>query len=120
MALLTLVAIRLALAAAGLGAALAVGASHRSTVLAFLLGLAGGAIFVLTDPRRKLVAGRTEPRSASWWRQALRGTYPSTLGLCVLAAVALAFNAVLAAALAGIVAGLGAAAAIALAGRLAS
>jgi len=37
----------------------------------------------------------------------LRATYPSTLGLALLAAIALAFSPILAALLAGVIAGLG-------------
>jgi hypothetical protein len=49
----------------------------------------------------------TEPRVEPWWKTALRGTYPSTIGLAVLAAVSLAFSTVLAAVLAGVIGGLG-------------
>jgi hypothetical protein len=67
-----------------------------------------GGVFVMTDPRSRLLKlQRAEPRVETWWRAALRGTYPSTLGLAILAAVALAFSPVLAAVLAGIAGGLG-------------
>jgi hypothetical protein len=68
----------------------------------------GGAVFVLADPRSRLVKPPPpERRVEPWWKTALRATYPSTLGLAVLAAISLAFSAVLAAVLAGVIAGLG-------------
>ena len=68
----------------------------------------GGAVFVLADPRSRLVKPPpAERRVEPWWKTALRATYPSTLGLAVLAAISLAFSAVLAAVLAGVIAGLG-------------
>ncbi len=59
-----------------------------------------------------------EPRP--WWQDALRATFPSTVGLAVLTGVALAVNAVLAAALAGIIGGLGVSGMVVFAGRLTS
>jgi hypothetical protein len=76
-------------------------------VLAFALGALGGAIFVLNDPRRRFVRAGQVVSEEQWWRTALRGTYPSTLGLAVLTGIALAFSPILAAVLAGIIAGLG-------------
>jgi hypothetical protein len=76
-------------------------------VLGFTLGLLGGVLFVLTDPRRRFLRPRVLPAGEPWWRIAARGTYPSTLGLLGLTAIALAFSPVLAAVLAGIVGGLG-------------
>jgi membrane glycosyltransferase len=49
---------------------------------------------------------RAEPRDEEWWRAALRATYPSTLGLAVLAAISLTFSPMLAAVLAGVIGGL--------------
>jgi hypothetical protein len=106
MALLALTAIRLVLAGAGLGAAIALGAPRGSAVLGFALGALAGAVFVLADPRRRL--SRPAQRSEDvWWRDALRGTVPSTVGLAFLSALALLFSPVLTALLAGVVAGLG-------------
>ena len=65
-------------------------------------------MLVLTDPRSRLVALPQPERTAeAWWRIAIRGTYPSTVGVALLAAIALAFSPVLAAVLAGVIGGLG-------------
>lgn len=69
--------------------------------------MAGGALFVLADPRRNLLARRPVVRPEPWWNAALRATYPSTVGLAVLCAIGLAFSAILSAVLAGVIAGLG-------------
>jgi hypothetical protein len=114
-ALLGVTPIRLALAAAGLAASILEGDRPRPAVLGFLLGAAGGAFFVLADPRRRWGAARERtvadaPATATvepWWQSALRATLPSTLGLALLSALALAFSYVLVALLAGIIAGLG-------------
>jgi hypothetical protein len=67
-----------------------------------------GAVFVLTDPRRRLLGlPPATPKNETWWRMALRATYPSTLGLAVLAAIALAFSPILGSVLAGVIGGLG-------------
>lgn len=107
--------IRFALAGAGFGAAIAAGASSQAAGLGFALGLAGGTLFVLADPRRRWGGGgNAAPAEApagavceEWWRTALRATYPSTCGLAVLAGISLAFSAVLVAVLAGVIGGLG-------------
>ena len=73
-----------------------------------MLGALGGAVFVLTDPRSGLLKlPAAERRVEPWWKTALRATYPSTIGLAVLAAISLAFSTVLAAVLAGVIGGLG-------------
>jgi hypothetical protein len=101
--------IRLGLAFGGLWAAIAAGATHHAAAIGCLLGAVAGAVFVLTDARGRLLklpapaAVRTDP----WWIVAAKGTYPSTLGLTLLAAIALAFSPVLAAVLAGVIGGLG-------------
>jgi len=61
----------------------------------------------MTDPRSRLLK-RTpaEPRQETWWRMAVRATYPSTLGVAVLAAISLAYSPMLAAVLAGVIGGL--------------
>ena len=108
--------IRFAVAGAGLGASLAAGASRQAAVLAFALGLAGGTLFVVADPRRRWGGGAAEvepvepplgAKEEEWWRTALRACYPSTLGLAVLAIISLKFNAVLVGVLAGVIGGLG-------------
>lgn len=100
--------IRFGLAAGGLEAAIAAGANRRAAGVAFLLGALGGAVFVLTDVRGRVMPFSVpEPREEPWWATALRATLPSTVGLAVLAGVSLAFSPVLAAVLAGIIAGLG-------------
>jgi hypothetical protein len=93
----------------GLEAAIAVGATRHAAGLGCLLGAVGGAVLVLTDPRSRLVAlpQSGERREEAWWRMALRGTYPSTIGLALLAGIALAFSPILAAVLAGVIGGLG-------------
>jgi len=102
----------------GLGAAIAAGATRQAAGLGCLFGVIGGAVFVLTDPRRRLVGlPATTPREESWWTTALRGTYPSTLGLTVLAVTSLAFSPILAAVLAGVIGGLGVAGLLAIALR---
>jgi Na+-driven multidrug efflux pump len=104
-ALLLLTAIRLALAFAGLGAATAV-TSGRAAVLGFVLGAIGCTLFVIMDPRRRFMSVPAVRRDLPWWKRALRATLPSTVGVAVLCAVALAFSGVLAAICAGILAGL--------------
>jgi hypothetical protein len=72
------------------------------------VGAFAGAVFVLTDARGRLLRPRrTTPRREAWWKAALRGTYPSTIGLVALSAISLAFSPVLAAVLAGVIGGLG-------------
>ena len=61
----------------------------------------------MTDPRSRLVQmPRAEPRREEWWKTALRATYPSTLGLALLAAISLVFSPMLTAVLAGVIGGL--------------
>jgi len=65
-------------------------------------------VFVLTDARGRLLRlPASQPREEPWWKMAARGTYPSTLGLTLLAAIALAVSPVLSAVLAGVIGGLG-------------
>lgn len=104
--------IRLGLGAVWLVAAHLAGVSTASTLLA-----CGGGVFViafvaLNDPRMAF-AGRREPAPvppgavfATPLEQALAATMPSTLGLAVLAALALVWQPVLTALLGGITAGL--------------
>jgi hypothetical protein len=107
--------IRFGLAGAGFAASLAAGATRHAAVLALGLGLAGGTLFVVADPRRRWGGGaEVEPvgppvgaEEEEWWRTAIRATYPSTLGLAVLAVISLKVNAVLVGVLAGVIGGLG-------------
>jgi hypothetical protein len=63
---------------------------------------------VLADPRGRLLGpARVTRTPEEWWKTALRGTYPSTIGLVLLAGVSLAFSPVLTAVLAGVIGGLG-------------
>lgn len=106
--------IRFALAGAELAGAQAVDGG-RPLGLAFALGALLSAVFVLADPRWRVFGQRREeppppPAGADreeWWRSVLRSTLPSTVGLALLGAIALAFNSVLAAVLAGGLCGLG-------------
>jgi hypothetical protein len=110
--------IRIVLGLVWLLAARLGGASGPAALLAF-----GGGLFVLVftifnDPRiRFLRAAEPRPappgfRTAGRVRQALAATLPSTLGVSVLAAVALVPEPVLAALLGGVSAGLGLAGAL--------
>lgn len=106
MALLLLTAIRLGLAFAGLGAATAV-TSGRTAVLGWFVGAIGCAVLVVADPRRRFFRSAPSPDpSVPWWKRALRATLPSTVGVALLCAIALAFSGVLAALCAGVLAGL--------------
>jgi hypothetical protein len=104
-ALLLLTAIRLGLAFAGLGAATAV-TSGRAAVLGWLVGAIGCAVLVVADPRRRFMSAPPPDPNAPSWKRALRATLPSTVGVAILCAIALAFSGVLAALCAGVLAGL--------------
>ena len=117
---LTLVTpLRLALGLAALGGALAEGAVGDSALAAFALGAAFAA-FAIAGDRRSLL--RRDPpallpqdaRLAPAWRAALDAAMPSTVGVAVLIAIALAIGQeVLAALLGGVEAGMAVAGAIA-------
>jgi hypothetical protein len=105
--------IRVGLGLVWLVAARVAGAPSAGALLAF-----GGAAFVtafslFNDPRSRFLGrGEAKPlppgtRVAPRLRQALGATLPSTVGVSVLAAIALAFEPVLTALLGGISAGLG-------------
>jgi protein-S-isoprenylcysteine O-methyltransferase Ste14 len=105
--------IRIGLGVMWLFLAQAAGATRASAVLAF-----GGGIFVLVfiafnDPRTAVMKAdepRPAPADAVYAgpvEQALAATIPSTLGVTVLAAIAIWFQPTLAAILGGISAGLG-------------
>jgi hypothetical protein len=104
--------IRLALALVWLLAARAAGAPGAGALLAFGGGGFVTAFSLFNDPRSRFLR-RGEPaalpadaRVAPRLRQALGATLPSTVGVSVLAAAALAFEPVLSALLGGISAGL--------------
>lgn len=89
------------------------GASSAAALLAFAGGAFVTCFTLFNDPRaRFLRRGEPEPAPADAavagrLRQALAATLPSTVGVSVLAAVALAFEPALTALLGGISAGLG-------------
>lgn len=113
--------VRLVLSIVWLAAARAT-ASSGGTLVAFGVGAFAAAFLVSNDPRARFRGSPTvEPlpagaRVAPAWRHVLDAALPSTVGVSVLAAIALAFNATLAALLAGILAGLGVGALLALRG----
>jgi hypothetical protein len=111
--------IRIGLGLAGMVAASLRGLSWSVAGAEFVLGTAVFAFAALADPRRRFFRLKDEaepvPADATFeplGRVALMATYPSTVGLAALTAVSLAFNAALAAVLAGGAAGLGVAGAI--------
>ena len=116
--------IRLALGLGLLGAARLAGAPNGSALLAFVVGVFGITFVIFNDPRARFVRGELEPLDAPphaeiapRWRQALAATLPSTVAVAVLACAALVPQPTLAALLAGVEAGLGAAALLSL-GRI--
>jgi hypothetical protein len=110
--------VRLVLGVAALGGALAGGAVGDSALAAFGLGAAFSAFAIVGD-RRSLLIRRDPPlpddaRVAPVWRAVLDAAIPSTVGVAVLAAIALAVGQdVLAAVLGGAEAGMALAGAIA-------
>ena len=105
--------IRLALGLVWFVAARAAGAAQASALLAFGSGLAAFVFLAFNDPRMSFIV-RNEPGPApadatiaSPLEQALRATLPSTVGVSVLAAIAVVPYPVLAAFLGGVSAGLG-------------
>jgi hypothetical protein len=105
--------IRLALGLAWFGAARVAGAAQASALLAFGSGVAAFVFLAFNDPRMSFIV-RNDPapvpadaRIATPLTQALRATLPSTVGVSVLAAIAVVPYPVLAAFLGGVSAGLG-------------
>lgn len=112
--------LRFVLGLAFLGAARAAGGHSAAGLLAFAAGAFGSAFLVGNDPRarfRRVSEGPEElpadARVAPAWLHAVHAALPSTVGVSVLAAIALAFQPVLSALLAGILVGLGLAAGLA-------
>jgi hypothetical protein len=109
--------IRFALGAAGLTAAAVAGSPRPAALLAFAVAALGLLVVVVADPRTRFMRLPDDPPPADAGaledgvgRIALAAVFPSTAGVALLLAVALAFEPTLAAMLAGILAGLGAAA----------
>jgi hypothetical protein len=118
--LLLVAPLRLVLAGLFLVAARAAGAGSGPALLAFAGGAFGTAFLVSNDPRARFRHARGEPDElpadavvAPAWLHAAHAALPSTVGVSILAALSLPFQPVLAALLAGILAGLGFAALLA-------
>ena len=116
--LLLVAPLRLLLGIVFLAAARAAGGATGATFLAFAAGAFAMAFLVPNDPRARLRRAPAEPadlpadaRVAPAWLHALHASLPSRVGVSILAAVTLAFEPTLVALLAGILAGLGLAAA---------
>jgi hypothetical protein len=110
--------VRIALGVVWLVGARAAGSPSAGALLAFAGGVFVTAFTLANDPRARFLRG-PEPKPAppdapvaSAARQALAALMPSTVGVSVLAAAALAFQPTLSALLAGICAGLGVAGAV--------
>jgi hypothetical protein len=121
---LLVIPIRFGLGLVTLLAAVLAGAARQPALLAFALGLLGIAFTIFNDPRARFLRRDVDPLPlppdaviASRARQALAATLPSTLGVTMLAAIALVPQPVLAALLGGVCAGLGFAALLSL-GRI--
>ena len=109
--------IRLALGALGVVGARLAGLDADRALITFALGAGVMMVSALGDPRARLLGARGEPEPvpanaifASPLEIAARAAFPSTVGVAVLAGVALAFEPVLASVLAGLLAGMGLAA----------
>jgi hypothetical protein len=105
--------VRLVLSAVLLVAARAAGGSAGATLITFAAGAFVLAFLVPNDPRARFRGTPTKPEPlpadavvAPAWLHVVHAALPSTVGVSVLAAVALAFNPTLAALLAGVLAGL--------------
>ena len=111
--LLVLTPIRLGLGLAGLGAAVLAGRAGPA-LLAFAAGTLGATITLSADPRYSrdrlsdVAPLPPEPHYASKAEIARAGIFPSTFGVTVLTAIAVFFDATLAALLAGVLAGMAA------------
>jgi hypothetical protein len=116
--LMLIAPLRLVLGIVFLAAARAAGGATGATFLAFAGGAFAMVFLVPNDPRARFWGRPSEPAElpadatvAPAWLHAFHAALPSTVGVSVLAAVTLAFQPTLAALLAGILAGLGLAAA---------
>jgi hypothetical protein len=102
-------------------AAIAAGARAAGAVIAFAVGAFAVAFTALHDPRARTLQGTIEPLDApanavvdAIWRHAVAASFPSTVGVGALAAIALPLQPILSALLGGAAAGLGIAALVAL------
>ena len=103
--LLLLALVRLVLAAAGVGAAIAIGVDARVALVTAAVAAAFCA-FLVTASRQGRPRAHTTALPEPAWRVALRATYPSTIGLAALTVLSLAIKPQLAAFTGGILAGL--------------
>jgi tellurite resistance protein TehA-like permease len=110
---LALSGVRLGLAVVGLLGSVAAGAETAAALVGVAVGAGISALALVTD-RRWLLLGAPSAeqlpdgaRPASLARAVASGLLPSTVGVTVLAAAALAFQPILTAVLAGILAGMG-------------
>jgi hypothetical protein len=108
---------RLVLGVVWLVAARLAGADRGPALLAFAVGMLALVFAAFNDPRARFASGEVEPiplpeeaTVAPRWRQLLDAMLPSTVGVSVLAAIALAPEPTLSALLGGVCAGLGVAA----------
>lgn len=115
--LLLVAPLRLVLGGLFLAAARTAGAATGPALLAFAAGAFGLAFLASNDPRARFRGASGEPAElpgdasvAPAWIHALHAALPSTVGVSILAGIALAFQPTLAALLAGVLAGLGLAA----------
>jgi hypothetical protein len=104
--------VRLALGAAGLLAAVSIDVSSGTALAEAGVG-AGLTIFTLLAPGgrqrpERLRPPERVPPARTWWRALAVAMFPSTYGVALLTAIALAFNRDLAAFLAGVLLGMGA------------
>lgn len=110
---LILSCIRLCLAALAFTASIVAGAENGAAGVGLALGAGISCLALLTDRRWLLLRAPTaEPlpegaRRAPLHRAVANGLFPSTVGVAVLAAASLAFEPILAALLAGNLAGMG-------------
>ena len=112
--LLLVAPLRLVLGLVWLVAARAAGGPSGGTLVAFAAGAFAMAFLVPNDPRARFRRTPGEPAElpadasvAPAWLHAVHSALPSTVGVSLLAAVALAFQPTLTALLGGILAGLG-------------
>jgi hypothetical protein len=111
--------IRFALGGVWVVAAILTGLDRAPALLAFAVGLLGITFLALNDPRARFqrdaepIAAPVGVVVAPRWEQAVSATIPSTVGVSILAAIALVPQPILAALLGGVSAGLGLAALIA-------
>ena len=111
--------IRVGLGVVWFVAARLMGLATAPALLAFAVGVLGITFAALNDPRARFQGDEDDPLPAPLdavvaprWRQAVAATMPSTVGVSILAAIALVPQPTLAALLGGVSAGLGLAALI--------